>query len=182
MNIVRKMPVNILFKKEYINDYDLIIIPCNYMMQPVNIDFINIIKKANINSINKYIIRKYNLSNTNPIKDGDIRITPGFKIKPNLMFVKFPYKSDNISINDFIKVFNDILDKIDINEYKKILLPKMYIAYRCGFSLEESKKIKYIINKALLLKYKNITREIQIQFDEIYCFDQKLVKKQKTVI
>ncbi len=161
MRIIRILPYEVLLNKKHLDNYDLIIIPCNYMMEPINIEYNNIIEKASITKLNNYIINNYKYY----INDGDIRITPGFDIKPNLMFVKYPFHSKRIGINNYLEVFKDILDKIEINEYKKVLLPLPNNAFHYGFSRDETLKIDKIIHHLI---ERNDSFNKEIQFDEIY--------------
>ena len=90
------------------DDYDLKIFFTNskYLSE------LGIIK--NNYKLKKYINRKYKI---NTIKLGDILITPSFKNKSDLMFIRICSNEFNL-----LNICDRVIKLININEYKDILL------------------------------------------------------------
>ena len=126
---------------------DAIIIPCNDMMEEVRASHTCYVHNKNLyfNIHNKEMEEKYT-----PMKDGDIRIIEGID-DADLIYVKFPYKCDEASYDKFIEVYINLIKLIQVNEYKKALLPEYAFIRSYGYSSKESRrisaKIKEIINQ-----------------------------------
>ena len=124
---------------EILPSYDLVIINCNTnMLMPKSVSRI-IVKKAGIKKLEEYINNKY-------ISSGDIKITPGFNIKEDIMLLRFPNENNK---KEYLKIINSMLDLISINEYKNVLIPNLYFNdYIKGISKDIHKMIdKFLINK-----------------------------------
>ena len=109
-------------REENLSDYELIVIPCNHLMEPISMRDNNIINRAGKENISKYIKDNYQVRN---IQDGDIRIVPGFSIKPDIMFIKFPFRTSDNSIEVFKKTISNMFELERQNGYKRTRFPKI---------------------------------------------------------
>ncbi len=104
---------------ELLSNYDLIVIPCTSTMENTNKASFIIFNKVNIKLLKKYINKKYTLIKR--MKVGDIRITPSFKLKSDLMFIRYPYFNNNECNKLLLNTYSTMLDIINKNEYKNVL-------------------------------------------------------------
>ena len=92
---------------ELLSNYDLIVIPCTSTMENTNKTSFIIFNKVNIKLLKKYINKKYTLIKR--MKVGDIRITPGFKLQSDLMFIRYPYFNKNECNELLLNTYNTII-------------------------------------------------------------------------
>lgn len=119
---------------EALTNYDLIVIPASIYMKPTNRTSCNIINKVNYQLLKKYIYKKYTI--IKPMKIGDIRITPGFNLNADLMFIRIPKNNYENTKNELLEVINNMLNIIKKNEYKEILIVNINYKYY-GFNKSE---------------------------------------------
>ena len=108
--------------KENLSKYELIVIPCNHIMEPINLKDNKIINKAGREDISNYLVDKYD---SKEMKDGDIRIIPGFSLKPDIMLIKFPFRTSDNSIEIFKKTLSNMFELEKQNGYKRTRQPKI---------------------------------------------------------
>lgn len=147
---------------DILNGHDVIINPTNPQMVAGAGVSGAIFKKAGVDKLENYTQKKYdinyfsdNYKKENIMKIGDIRITPGFDMGIDIMFVQGPKQWEhNNSIELLKNTYDNMLDQIYINGYKKILLPSLGTG-DYGFNHSDVGKIvknilkKYTINKDL---------------------------------
>ena len=59
------------------------------------------------------------------MKDGDIRIVPGFSLKADIMLIKFPFRTSDNSIEIFKKTLSNMFELEKQNGYKRTRQPKI---------------------------------------------------------
>jgi len=129
--------------KKYLNDlsdFDLLVMPCNCMMEPISYRDRKLIKKIQGTEYYSYVIDSYKIYKGGEMKDGDIRIVPGFSLNADIMFVKFPFRTDDKSINLFMKTITNMFEIKRQNGYEKTLISK-YDPFNYGYTFRESMKI-----------------------------------------
>ncbi len=119
--------------KENLSKYELIVIPCNHIMEPINLKDNKIINKAGREDISNYLIDKYK---GKEMKDGDIRIIPGFSLKSDIMLIKFPFRISDNSIEIFKKTLSNMFELEKQNGYKRTRQPKIELA-NYGYTVSE---------------------------------------------
>lgn len=113
-------------------NHDLIINPTNPRMVCGAGVSQAIFHKAGVEKLENYTQAKYDISyftNDNLMKVGEIRITPGFDLGLDIMFVQGPkvYDYDNYfqAKDILLNVYKDIVNTAYSNGYRNILLPSM---------------------------------------------------------
>ena len=119
--------------KEKLSKYELIVIPCNHIMEPINLKDNKIINKAGREDISNYLIDKYD---SKEMKDGDIRIIPGFSLKSDIMLIKFPFRTSDNSIEIFKKTLSNMFELEKQNGYKRTRQSKIEPA-NYGYTVSE---------------------------------------------
>lgn len=150
---------------EILIDHDLIINPTNPQMVCGAGVSGAIFKKAGVDILEKYTQEHYNINYfsdnykiENIMKVGDVRITPGFDIGMDIMFVQGPKQWEyNNSIELLKKTYFNMLDQIVEKNYKNILIPSLGTG-DYGFTHSEVGRIV----KELL---KNYVRDKDINID-----------------
>ena len=136
---------NILF------NHDLIINPTNPPMVAGAGVSGAIFKKAGVDVLENYTQEKYNINyfteycnKDNIMNIGDVRITPGFNLDMDIMFVQGPKKweHDN-SLELLIKTYDNMLNEIYDKGYKNVLLPSLGTG---DYGFEHSEVGKLITN------------------------------------
>ena len=121
-----------------ISYYDLIIIPCNYMMEPIDKYNKLLIDSIGRKQIEKYIEYKYRLKkDNNSINDGEIRIIPGITIRSDIMFIRFPYRVDDDSKAMFMNIYSNMINIIKLNNYNNVLFPRIDPSIYGYYSMED---------------------------------------------
>jgi hypothetical protein len=95
-------------------EIELLIIPTNHMMEPL--------------SKNNYKYRNKKIS----MLDGDIKIIAMKKL--DIMYIKFPFRYDNKSKDIFVLVYNNMIQTIYDNEYKRVVLSNINL-FSYGYSM-----------------------------------------------
>ena len=143
-----------------LNGHDLIINPTNPQMIAGAGVSGAIFKKAGVDKLENYTQRTFdinyfsdNYKQENTMKIGDVRITPGFDMNIDIMFVQGPKQWEHSdSLDLLISTYEKMLEQIYINGYKKTLLPSIGTG-DYGFNHSDVGKIviciikKYICNK-----------------------------------
>ena len=81
----------------------------------------------------------HNTYKTNMI-DGEVRITPGFNLKMDIIHILAPKAFEQKNpIDALINTYNNLLDEITKNNYKKIIIPSLGTGYH-GYNHEEVSK------------------------------------------
>lgn len=150
---------------EILINHDLIINPTNPQMVCGAGVSGAIFKKAGVDILEKYTQEHYNINYfsdnykiENIMKVGDVRITPGFDIGMDIMFVQGPKQWEhNNSIELLKKTYFNMLDQIVEKNYKNILIPSLGTG-DYGFTHSEVGRIV----KGLL---KNYARDKDINID-----------------
>ena len=158
---------------EILKDHDLIINPTNPQMVAGCGVSGAIFKKAGVDLLEHYTQTKYNINyfsnnyNVNNImKVGEVRITPGFELDMDIMFVQGPKKwefdnSKELLVNTYI----NMLEVINNKNYKNILLPSLGTG-EYGFEHEDiGSKVTNIIK--YYIKDKDINIDL-VLYDETY--------------
>jgi len=119
---------------EILKDHDLIINPTNPMMLAGSGVCGAIFKKAGVDELENYTQIQFNINRfsednyheENMMKVGDVRITPGFNLGMDIMFVQGPryYEYPN-PIEKLIETYQNLLNEIKKNNYTNILIPSL---------------------------------------------------------
>lgn len=113
--------------------HDLIINPTNPQMVAGAGVSGAIFKKAGVDRLEDYTQKKYDINyftdyykEKNIMKIGDVRITPGFDLNIDIMFVQGPkqWEYDN-SLELLTNTYKTMLDEIYKKGYKNVLLPSL---------------------------------------------------------
>jgi O-acetyl-ADP-ribose deacetylase (regulator of RNase III) len=109
-----------------------------------------IFHKAGVNKLESYTQNRYDISydtNDNLMNIGDIRITPGFDLGMDIIFVQGPTVWDNNSKERLFNVYKKMLNIINEKGYKNILLPSLGTG-SYGFEPEDvGKEVKHILSE-----------------------------------
>ena len=161
MGKLRIIKGNISYK-ELIPLYDVIINPTNPKMRLIDGISNIIFNRVTIKRLNAYINKKYHIINNpnNYMKEGDIRITPGFNIGPDIMFIRIPINDKENSLEQLISFYRNILNSININDYKDVLIPDLALE-KYGYTY---KSIKRYIHSLI----KDFIKDKDINIDVVY--------------
>ena len=149
---------------EILNNHDLIVNPTNPQMVAGAGVSGAIFKKAGVDILEKYTQENFdinyfsnNYKKENIMKIGEIRITPGFKLNMDIMFVQGPKKWEHDNSIELLKMtYENVLNKISENDYKNILIPSLGTG-EYGFNHSEvGKTVKDLISNFVLNKDVNI--------------------------
>lgn len=118
---------------EILKGHDLIINPSNPAMLCGSGVCGAIFKKAGVNELEKYTQKAFginyfseNINRDNMMKVGDVRITPGFNLGMDIMFVQGVKKWDAENPLEALKnVYLNVFKELENNKYKNILLPSI---------------------------------------------------------
>ena len=161
---------NILF------GHDLIINPTNPPMVAGAGVSGAIFKKAGVDILENYTQEKYNINyftdyynRNNDMKIGETRITPGFNLNMDIMFVLGPKKweHDN-SFELLIMTYNNMLNEIYNKGYKNILLPSLGTGDYGFEHIEIGKTVSNLLRNFVQDKDINIDLVIYDNKDLIY--------------
>ena len=161
---------------EILENHDLIINPTNPAMVAGAGVSGAIFKKAGVDELERYTQEHFNINyfsdiykEENIMKIGEIRITPGFNLNMDIMFVQGPkrWEHDNsieLLKNTYINMLNEILDK----GYKNVLMPSLGTGeYRFNHS-EVGLIVKEILSNFIKDKDINIDLVLFNEDDEKY--------------
>ena len=130
---------------EILKGHDLIVNSSNPAMLAGSGVCGEIFKKAGVDELENYTQTHYNINRfsydnyheENMMKVGDIRITPGFNLNMDIMFVQGPKKyqySDPLTV--LLDTYKNMLNELKKNNYKNILLPSLGTGVH-GYTHEE---------------------------------------------
>jgi O-acetyl-ADP-ribose deacetylase (regulator of RNase III) len=157
-------------------NHDLIINPTNPQMVAGAGVSGAIFKKAGVDLLEEYTQEHYNINyfsdnykKENIMKIGDIRITPGFNLNMDIMFVQGPKQWEHENpIKLLTKTYNNMLNKILEKNYKNILIPSLGTG-EYGFEHKEVGKIvKELLNNYVIDKDINIDLVLYNENDKQY--------------
>lgn len=118
---------------EILKGHDLIVNPTNpQMVAGAGVSGV-IFKKAGVDILEKYTQEHYginyfsdNYKEENIMRIGEVRITPGFNLNMDIMFVQGPKKYENDDSIELLKdTYNNLLKEIKDNNYKNVLIPSL---------------------------------------------------------
>ncbi len=125
---------------EILKNHDCIVNPTNPAMRMGMGVSGAIFKKAGVQVLEAYTSEKYHItydSNANEMKVGEIRITPGFNLNMDILFVQGPRVWDYKNPLEILKItYQNLLDELGVKSYKNILLPSIGTG-EYGFTHEE---------------------------------------------
>ena len=152
-------------------NHDLIINPTNPQMVAGAGVSGAIFKKAGIDTLENYTQAHYNINyfsdnykKDNIMKIGEVRITPGFNMNMDIMFVQGPKQWEHANSIELLKdTYNNMFEQIHKNNYKNILIPSLGTG-DYGF---EHNKVGKIVKKLLndFVKDKDINIDL-VLYDE----------------
>lgn len=151
--------------------HDLIINPTNPQMIAGAI-----FKKAGVDKLEHYTQEEYDINyftehykEYNIMKTGDVRITPGFDLNMDIMFVQGPKQWEySNSLELLINTYQKMLDEIYKKGYKNILLPSLGTG---DYGFEHSvvgKKVTSLINEYVQDKDLNIDLVLYDERNKLY--------------
>ena len=161
---------------EILVNHDLIINPTNPQMVAGAGVSGAIFKKAGVDLLEKYTQEHYNINyfsdnynRENIMNIGDIRITPGFNLNMDIMFVQGPKKWEHDNSVELLKItYNNMLKQIFESNYKNILIPSLGTG-DYGFEHNEVGKIvKELLNNYVIDKDINIDLVLYDETSEKY--------------
>lgn len=171
-----KIIVGDITSDEILVNHDLIINPTNPQMVAGAGVSGAIFKKAGVDILENYTQEHFNIhyfsddyKKENIMNIGDIRITPGFNLNMDIMFVQGPkqWEHDN-SIELLKNTYNNMLNKILEKGYKNILIPSLGTG---DYGFEHSKigkMIKEMLNSYVVDKNINIDLVLYNEIDKQY--------------
>jgi len=116
---------------ELLKGHDIIVNPTNPRMICGSGVSHAIFHKAGVKELENYTQKKYNISyltKDNLMKVGEIRITPGFNLGLDIMFVQGPraYEYEyNIAKNLLLETYKNMVNEAYSNGYKNVLCPSL---------------------------------------------------------
>ncbi len=144
-----------------LKNHDLIINPTNSRMVCGMGVSQSIFHKAGTEQLENYTQSKYNISyftEDNLMQVGEIRITPGFALGLDIMFVQGPklydYNEYKVAKSILLEIYKSIVEKAYFEGYKNILIPSLGTG-NYGFEHRDiAKEVISVLKESL--KYKDI--------------------------
>lgn len=157
---------------EILKGHDLIINPSNPAMLCGSGVCGAIFKKAGVNELEEYTQKAFdinyfteNINRNNMMKIGDVRITPGFNIGMDIMFVQGPKKWTVENPLEVLKnVYLNVFKELENNKYKNVLLPSISTGVY-GYEHSEVGKMLSVLIKDFV-KNKDINIDLVLYKDE----------------
>lgn len=122
---------------ELLKEHDLIINPTNPRMVCGAGVSQAIFHKAGVDELENYTQQKFNISyftEDNLMKVGETRITPGFNLGLDIMFVQGPKAYDyeyNMAKNLLLETYKNMVNEAVLKGYKNILCPSLGTGSYC---------------------------------------------------
>lgn len=147
-----KIIVGDILDDDYLKLGEAIVLPTNPMMRCGAGVSGAIFKKAGIDVLEHYCETKYNLGyfngeTDNAMKPGEVRITPGFALPCDIVFVQGPkayeYDDYNEALHLLLTSYQNVLDIADDKGYKSILMPALGTGSYC---FEHEKTVGNVID------------------------------------
>lgn len=128
-----KIVIGDITSDEILDNHDLIVNPTNPQMVAGAGVSGAIFKKAGVDILEKYTQGHYDINYfsdnykiENIMTIGDVRITPGFNLNMDIMFVQGPKQWENDNSIELLKTtYKNMLNQISDKKYKNILLPSL---------------------------------------------------------
>lgn len=147
---------------EILKGHDLIINPTNPRMVCGAGVSQAIFHKAGVDQLENYTQSKYDISyfhENNLMQVGEIRITPGFNLNMDIMFVQGPkayeYEKYEIAKNLLLETYRNVIETAYANGYRNILVPSLGTG-SYGFQHKDiAKDVVSILRKSLSDKNMN---------------------------
>ena len=150
---------------EILEGHDLIINPTNPAMLCGSGVCGAIFKKAGVDELENYTQKEFNINRfseydyhkENMMKVGEVRITPGFDLGIDIMFVQGPRKYDYTDpVDILLDTYNKMLSELKNSKYKNILLPSLGTGVY-GYTHEEvGEKVAKLLKEFVIDKDINI--------------------------
>lgn len=160
---------------EILKDHDLIINPTNPRMVCGMGVSQSIFHKAGVEQLESYTQSKYNISyfhENNLMQVGEIRITPGFKLNMDIMFVQGPkvyeYEEYEMAKNLLIETYRNVIEKAYTNGYKNILIPSLGTGSYGFQHTDVAKDIMGTLRNSLIDKNMNVDFVLYNEIDKSY--------------
>ncbi len=152
---------------------DVVINPTNpYMIAGSGVSGL-IFKKAGKEKLENYCKEKYHI----PMKVGEVRVTKGFNIPCDILFVQGPKRYDYQTLEEalekLILTYQNLLEFCFENNYKTILLPSLGTGIY-GFKHEEV--IGPVMKLLTVDKYKPLEIKYVIYDKEVYEYYKQYLK------
>ena len=149
---------------EILNNHDLIVNPTNPQMVAGSGVSGAIFKKAGVDILEKYTQEHYdinyfsnNYKKENIMNVGDVRITPGFNLNMDIMFVQGPKKWEYDNPMELLLfTYKNMLNQIHEKQYKNVLIPSLGTGVYGFEHSEVGNKIKKLIDNYIKDKDINI--------------------------
>jgi len=129
----------------YVYDTDLIVIPSNPTMSAYSNDIDYIYELMGKNRLNRFCKRIYG---NKRLKVGEIRVTPGFNIKQDIMFMRLPMNESDSSNKELLQIIENMITIIDENEYREIMILDLNLL-TYGYDKDTQKEINELIEKSI---------------------------------
>lgn len=172
-----KIVVGNITSDEILAGHDLIINPTNPQMVAGAGVSGSIFKKAGVDILESYTEREYgiyyftdNYNEKNIMKVGDVRITPGFGLNMDIMFVQGPkaYDYENLdrAKRDLLDVYSKMIRVAHEKGYKNILCPSLGTG---SYGFEHKNIAKDVIETI-----KNDIADVEINVDLVLYNEEEL--------
>ena len=162
---------------KFIKFADAIVNPCNPKMRMGSGVSGNIFLRAGVDELEEYCEKTYDVGykdeqQKNDMKVNEIRVTPGFNLKCDIIFAQSPRLNDYKCFDDayplLLKTYEEILIIIKERGYKNVLIPSLGTGHY-GFKHEDVCK-----DVSLLLKEFCEDNDVNIKLVLPTCFEAKL--------
>ncbi len=169
---------------EILAEHDLIINPTNPQMVAGAGVLGAFFKRAGVDKLESYTQQKYDINyftdsynEKNIMKVGDVRITPGFDLNMDIMFVQGPrtydYENYECAKRDLLDVYKKLIQVAYNKRYKDVLCPSLgtgsYGFEHRDIAKDVTKVIKDNINEIDLNVYLVLYNEEELSYYEVYC-------------
>ena len=128
-----------------IYDTDLIVIPSNPTMSAYSEDIGYIYNLMGKNRLERFC---HNIYDNKRLKVGEIRVTPGFNIKQDIMFMRIPMNESDNSKEELLQTIKNMITIIEENEYHEILMLDLNLSIY-GYDKEVQKEINELIKNSI---------------------------------
>lgn len=138
-----------------ISDSDLIVIPSNSTMSAYCYEIDYIYKLMNKKKLDKFC---HNIYDNKRLKIGEIRVTPGFNIKQDIMFVRIPMNESDNSKEELLQIIKNMINIIEDNEYHEVFMLDLNLSIY-GY---DSERVQDEINELIRNNIQNMDIKISL--------------------